>query len=142
MVYTGSLTAAQLLLPAVLQRKIWRQVNADRESHLWLEYARFHLVWVIGKLLKDHYGQSDALFSPQRSNVLNANVDEWFKPLYDVAVAAIGNALAESERRGDFTGYREFFRSAINYRFVETNVEGALRLAGNFGDPLGKLPSP
>ncbi len=141
-IYTGSLTAAQLLLPAVLQRKIWRQVNADRESHPWLEYARFHLVWVIGKLLKDHYGQVDALFSPQRSNVLNASVGEWFKPLYDVAVAAIGNALAESERRGDFTGYREFFRSAINYRFVETNVEGALRLAGNFGDPLGNLPSP
>ena len=34
------------------------------------------------------------------------------------------------------------FRLALNYGFVETNVEGALGLAGNFGNPLGNLPSP
>lgn len=140
-IYVDSLTAAQLLLPAVIQRMVWRQVSADRGSQDWLEYARFHLIWLIGKLLKDHYRQTDALFSAQRSMVLYSNIHQWFKPLYDVAVAAIDNALVESDRRGGFTGYREFFRSAINYRFVETNVEGALRLAANFGDPTAGLPA-
>ena len=139
-IYSDTVASVQLLLPAVVQRKIWRQVTEDKATQPWLEYARFHLIWLIGKLLKDFYNHPDALFSSQRSSVIAAHIDEWFKPLYDVAVAAISVALVESERRGDFTGYREFFRSPANYRFVETNVEGALRLASNFGNPTANLP--
>ena len=140
-IYVENVSAAQLMLPATLQRKIWRQVNADKDTHPWLEYARFHLIWLIGKLLKDHYEHTDILFSGPRSTVLTAHADDWFYPLYDVAVYAIESALNESEERGGFTGYREFFRSASNYRLVETNVSGSRRMAARYGNLTGKLPA-
>ena len=68
--------------------------------------------------------------------------NNWFSPIYGVAKAPIRNGLQESERRDEFTGYREFFRTPANYRLIESNLHGALQLAGNFGDPLGRLPSP
>ena len=139
-IYTDSVSAVQLLLPAIIQRKIWKQVTNDKQDDPWLEYARFHLIWLIGEILRDFYQAEDALFSAQRSNAVYTQVNDWFKPVYDVAVAAIRNALEESDRRGEFTGYREFFRSASNYRLIESNVQGALRLASNFGNPTQNLP--
>ena len=139
-IYTNSLKANQLLLPAVVQRKVWQQVVDDKATDSWLEYARFHMVWLIGELLRGHYNLSGILFPSNRASKLAVTLDDWFPPIYSVAVAAIRNALADSRQRGQFTGYREFFRSPANYRAIESNVRGALQMAANFGNPTANLP--
>ena len=139
-IYTNGLKADQLLLPAVVQRKVWRQVVDDKATDPWLEYARYYIVWLVGELLREHYGLSGILFPSNRASKLAATLDDWFRPIYSVAVAAIRNALADSTQRGHFTGYREFFRSPANYRAIESNVRGALQMAANFGNPTANLP--
>ena len=139
-VYTENTTAGQLLLPAVIQRKVWKQVVNDKVSEQWLDYARFHIVWLVGDILRGHDDLDNRLFPTQRATTLANELDKWFPPVYGIATAAIRNALQESERRKEFTGYREFFRTPANYRLIESNLQGALQLASNFGDPYENLP--
>jgi hypothetical protein len=140
-VYTSNVAAVQLLLPAVIQRKVWKQVVEDKAEDDWLEYARFHLVWLIGDILREHYRFNDTLFPAHRASKLLAHIGDWFKPIYTVAVAAIRNSLEESKQRGEFSGNREFFRTPSKYRVIESNRRGALRLAANFGNPTANLPA-
>ena len=51
-IYTDSVSASQLLLPAMIQRKVWKQVAADKATADWLDYARFHIVWLMGDILR------------------------------------------------------------------------------------------
>ena len=141
-IYSDSVTAAQLLLPAMIQRKVWKQVTADKASEQWLEYSRFHIVWLIADILREHYDIRSSLFPVHRASTIATEINDWFSPIYGIAIAAIRNALQESERREEFTGYREFFRTPANYRLVESNLHGALQLAGNFGNPFENLPLP
>ncbi len=140
-IYNDHTTAVQLLLPALIQRRVKKQANVDKAQLEWVEYARFHIVWLIGDILKEHYGlTSSSLFPASRASVLTSHLEEWFGDIYHVAVAAITNALNETRNRDEFTGYREFFRSAGNYRAIESNRQGALRLASNFANPVANLP--
>ncbi len=140
-VYTKSLDARQLLLPAVIQRKVWKQVAADKEDEDWLEYARFHIVWLIGDLLRAHYRIDSRLFTATRSEIIAAEIDNWFGPIYNVAVAAIRNARQYAESRGEYSGHREFFRTPSNYRAIESNRASALQMANDFGNPTEGLPT-
>ena len=141
-IYTDSATASQFLLPALIQRKVKQQVNLDKTQDSWLDYARFHVIWLIGDILREHYGlTSGRLFPANRAAILSAHLNDWFDVIYNVAVVAIRNSLQETENKGEFTGYREFFRTATHYRTIESNMQGALRLASNFGDPTANLPA-
>lgn len=137
-IYNDAVVAAQLLLPAVVQRKVWRQVAEDKGRYQWLEYARFHLVWLIGDSLREHYNFEGNLFPAHRAAAVVGSINNWFKPIYDVAVVAINNTLEGGQGGGQ---YREFFRSAANYRTIQSNSRGALLLAANFGNPAAHLPS-
>lgn len=140
-IYTDNVAAEQLLLPAVVQNKVWKQVEADKSEEDWLVYARFHIVWLIGDMLRQHYGLEGNLFPASRAVSVAEHIDDWFVPMYTVAVAAIRNTREEATERGTFTGNdREFFRSAASYRLIESNLQGATRLARNFGDPFANLP--
>ena len=140
-IYSDNATATQFLLPLLIQRKVKQQVNLDKSTTPWLDYARFHIIWLFGKYLRQHYGVSDAyLLAFNRSALLCESVDEWFKDIYGVAVVAIKNTLDAAQASGSFSGYREFFRSAANYRAIESNAENALILASNFGNPMANLP--
>lgn len=141
-VYTESITAGQLLLPAVIQREVWKQATKDKSNEPWVEYARFHIVWLIAEILREHYNLDGRLFPFHQALSLAEEINNWFSPIYGVAKAAIRNGLQESERRDEFTGYREFFRTPANYRLIESNLHGALQLARNFGNPLERLPPP
>ena len=142
-IYTENTTAAQLLLPAVVQRKVWKQVEADKPEEGWLVYARFHIVWLIGNLLREHYQLQGNLFPAQRAATIAEQIDDWFLPMYTVAVAAIRNSRQEAEGHGTFTGNdREYFRTAGSYRSMESNLQGASRLARTFGNPFANLPPP
>ena len=134
-IYSQSLSARQLLLPAVIQRKVWKQVAEDKEYEDWLEYARFHIVWLIGDVLRDSY-----LFPAARSETIAVEIDNWFRPIYNIAVAAIRNARQDAESRGEYRGHREFFRTPANYRAIESNRVSALQMAKTFGNPTGGLP--
>ena len=136
-IYTPTVSAAQLLLPAVIQRKVWKQVNEDKHGEEWLEYSRFHIVWLIGDLLKSHYQSSGNLFPANHSLEVASQIDDWFKVQYDIAVHTVRSAIQESGGGGQ---YREFFRSARNYRIIESNLQSALRFASSFGNPMASLP--
>ena len=140
-VYTESLSAKQLLLPAVIQRKVWRQVAEDKEQEDWLEYARFHIVWLIGDILRDNYGiEHSFLFPAARAETVAVEIDNWFHAIYHVAVAAIRTTREAAESRSQYRGHREFFRTPSNYRAIESNQVSALQMAKNFGDPTVNLP--
>ena len=142
-IYNENVAAAQLLLPAVVQSRVWRQVEYEKTEEDWLAYARFHIVWLIGDLLRQHYQLQGILFPASRATTVTEQIDAWFTSLYTVAVAAIRNTVQEATARGTFTGNnREFFRSAASYRLIESNLLGAARLAQNFGDPFANLPPP
>lgn len=141
-IYVDSLSARQLLLPALIQRRVWQRVAADKETEDWLEYARFYIICLIGETLKLHYdSDQNYLFSTDRSQKLAAAIDEWFSPIYNVARAAIRNARQASSTQGMYRGHREFFRAPANYRAIESNLTGALQMASDFGDPTAGLPN-
>ena len=140
-IYTPTVSAVQLLLPAVVQRKVRKQVVADKETADWLEYARFHIIWLIGDILREHYQLDSSLFPATRSSAITTDIDLWFSPVYSVAVAAIRSSIDPIRNTEQYRGHREFFRSAVNYRAMESNVRNALQLAATFGDPTENLPA-
>ena len=140
-VYNDTVSAAQLLLPAVIQRRVRQRVSEDKRTIDWLEYARFHIVWLIGDVLRDHYGLRDTLFPPPKASAITAHLSEWFGSLYDIAVAAIRTSIDPIRQTEKYAGHREFFRTPANYRTIESNLRNAVQLASNFGDPTANLPA-
>jgi hypothetical protein len=120
---------------------VHHQVNVDKDRYPGLEYARLHLIWLIGEILREHYDIRTNLFPTNKAGVITENLGEWFKPIYDIALVAINDALQSLQEKDEFTGYRELFRTASNYRLIQSNLRNALRLSANFGDPLAKLPA-
>ena len=139
--YTDTLSAKQLLLPAVMQRLVWKQVAQDKADEAWLDYARFHIIWLIGDILRDHYRLDGYLFSAARAEALALQTDDWFRGLYRIAVIAIRNARGQAQTRDEYAGHREFFRTAANYRLMESNRRGAFEMARDFSDPMAALPA-
>ena len=140
-IYNENVSATQLMLPALIQRKVWRQVVADKSSADWLDYARFHIVWLIGEILRDNYDQRDHLFSASRASTVSAQMDNWFDSIYQISVAAIRSSIEPIRNSDQYSGHREFFRSAANYRTMESNLRNAIQLASNFGNPMANLPA-
>ena len=95
-VYTDVLSAKQLLLPALIQRKVWAQVARDKDAELWLDYARFQIVWLIGDILRDRYGLESYVFPTSRAEALTEQIEDWFQALYDVAILSIDEARQEA----------------------------------------------
>ena len=140
-IYTDNVSASQLMLPALIQRKVWKQVAADKATADWLSYASFHIVWLIGDILREHYQQREHLFPALRASTASAEIDNWFDPIYQVAVAAIRSSIDPIRNSDQYPGHREFFRSAANYRTMESNLRNAVQLASNFGNPTANLPA-
>ena len=140
-IYTDQISATQLLLPAVIQRGVNRQVNEDKAQYEGLDYARLHITWLIGEILRSHYQLESSLFPIGRSEAITAHIDEWFKSVYDIALVTINDALLSLQESDEFTGYRELFRTASNYRIIQSNLRNALRLSANFGNPMANLPA-
>lgn len=140
-IYTEQTSAAQLLLPAVIQRKVRKKVNEDKEQYEWLDYARFHIIWLIGEILREHYSVEGNLFPQDRATRITLSADDWFEYIYDIAVISIDNFVQGLHDSGEFRGYRELFRTPMNYRQIQSNVISALRLSQSFGNPMKHLPA-
>ena len=140
-IYTEQLTAAQILLPAVIQRKVRKKVNEDKESYEWLEYARYHFIWLIGEILREHYSIEGDLFPHERATQVIVNIDDWFNNIYEVALMTIDDSVQELRSSGEFRGYRELFRTPMNYRKIQSNKAHAIRFSQRFGNPMEHLPA-
>ena len=140
-IYTEQISASQILLPAVIQRKVRKKVNEDKEKHEGLDYARFHIIWLIGEILREHYSVESHLFSQDRAERITLGADDWFEYIYDIAVVAIENFVQGLKDDDKFRGYRELFRTSMNYPQFHSSVINATRLAQRFGDPMGHLPA-
>lgn len=147
-IYNEHLSADQLMLPALIQRRVVQQVSREKANDEWLDYARFHIIWLIGNVLRRQYGlESVHLFPKDRAATLSERIEEWFPDIYDIAVNTIQSTLDEARQKlteepdgqGKFTGYREFFRTASNYRFMESRLRNELRYAAR-SDRLVSLP--
>ncbi len=128
-IYTPSVTARQLLLPALIQRYVRKQVSRDKSSQQedWLEYARFHIVWLIGTALRDNYGQGNVHLLPtDKAAIAAGNIDTWFESIYRDAVAAIKFVREFAQGHGQYPGHREFFRTPANYRAIESSFKSFL----------------
>jgi hypothetical protein len=143
-IYSEGLSATQLLLPAILYRKVNSEVDRDRVANNldWLDYARLHLLWLIGELLRNNYRVPRNPFPKGRSHALSESVDSWFLPLYQVARASISIVVSEAQQTGTYRGHREFFRTPGNYRFIVEKLPLAVEFARSAGlDVLEKLPT-
>ena len=140
LIYTGDLSAEQLLLPAVIQRKVWENVAKHKDEEEWLDYARYHIVGLIGKILRDHYSVKSYLFPAPRARELATEVEVWLPLIYTTAVNAIRNARSEAIEKEEYGGHREYFRSTSSFGQMQARLKGALDLALAYDDPLKKLP--
>ena len=140
-IYTSDLVAGQLLLPASIQRYVWGYVAKEKNQQPWLEYARYHIVALIGSVLRKHYGVESHLFPAPRAEELTAAIGIWLPILYRTAVIAIRNAREEAENSGEYGGHREYFRSKVSHGQMQSRLKGALELARDYGDPMSSLPS-
>ena len=140
-IYTSDLSADQLLLPASIQRRVWANVAKEKDQEPWLEYARFHILALVGGILRKRYAVQSHLFPASRAKELTAKVEAWLPILYKTAVIAIRNARKEAEDSGTYAGHREYFRSTANYGQMQTRLKGALELARDYDDPMTILPA-
>ena len=140
-IFTEYVRAAQLLLPAVIQRRVRERVNEDKEKYEWLEYARYHLIWLIGEILRDHYSIEGELFPHDRAHQVTVGIDDWFDGIYDIALIAVDEFVEGLKESREFRGYRELFRTPMNYRQIQSKVTNAIRLAQRISSPMAHLPA-
>jgi hypothetical protein len=148
-IYAEGVSAIQLLLPSLVYQKITAQIDHDTVNgglgvgFDWLDYARLHLLWLIGELLRGTYQIHRTVpFPKARAQSLIESVEDWSIPLYQVARAAITNAVDQARQDSTYRGPREFFRSPANYRSMSEKLPLAMGFARQFADPLAKLPPP
>jgi len=146
-VYKEVLFATQLLLPALMYRRISAEVDRDKEDinlgagFDWLGYSRLHLLWLSGELLRSKYRLPRTLFPKELSQSLIDSMDGWLEAIYKTARASIKSAVSELIHSDQYQGHREFFRSPVNYRLILDKLPLALDFARTSGlDPLAKLP--
>ncbi len=142
-IYSEGISAAQLLLPTILYKAVNEFIKNDKDKpeYDWLEYARFHLLWLIGELLRDYYGVPRAVFSKAMSQTLIDCLDAWAFGLYGIALHSVSALVEDLRESGVYSGHREFFRSAANYQTMLNRIRGSRNLARNMGkDPLANLP--
>lgn len=131
-IFNPALSAEQLLLPALIARRVRNKVNSlsrdaehavspDTPSDVdWLPYARMHVIGLIAewlRLQKPEESASDAFLSPGTSRGLIATIGDWFDQAFNVAVETVRYRMdVFRDSTGPLTNLREYFRSNENYR--------------------------
>ncbi len=140
----SKITAAQLLLPAIVYRRVISAVQQAKAAGVapeWLEYARLHVLWLIGELIRGHYKFASGLLPRDRSVELSLSAEQWFPGLYRVALTALNITVAGAVASKTYGGHREFFRSASHYPTITGNLSQALQIVRDAGlEPHSRLP--
>lgn len=140
-VFSPSITAKQLYLSWLILSKVKDIVASEDTSADYPGYGRLHSVWLIGELIRLHYGIDNAEIVPEDLAIALTNtIEDWFKSLYFIAKQTLKMAV-DSERgvKGDTYSNREFFRGTRVVIREKLPIE--LDHAKQFStDPLQKLP--
>lgn len=140
-VFSPSITAKQLYLSWVILTKVKSIVAFEDTASDYPGYGRLHSVWLIGELIRLHYGISGEEVVPEGLSVALTNtVEDWFGSLYFIAKQTLKMAVdSEREAKGDTYSHREFFRGTRPV--IREKLPIALGYARQFGpEPLQKLP--
>jgi len=140
-VFSSSITAKQLYLSWLILTKVKSIVAFEETASDYPGYGRLHSVWLIGELIRNHYGISSEEVVPEGLAVALTNtIDDWFGALYFIAKQTLKMAVdSEREAKRETYSHREFFRGTRPV--IREKLPIALGYAKQFGtDPLQKLP--
>ena len=130
--------AQQLVLP-------WKCCDNLRVMKPSTRYAKFHIIWLIGGMLRKHYNiTGNQYFSSDLSSRLSDTIDSWFPDRFRIADAACRTALRQArfivrtemelETRDFFRGTREYGGEPAATLVWEACEEGiANALSSNVG---------
>ena len=140
-VFSPSITAKQLYLSWLILTKVKSIVASEDTAGDYPGYGRLHSVWLIGELIRMHYGISNVEVVPEGLAVALTNtIDDWFGSLYFIAKQTLKMAV-DSERgvKGETYSHREFFRGtkAVIREKLPIELDHARQFAA---DPLPRLP--
>ena len=110
--FPHNVKAQQLILPWTLLQHILRQDSSTR-----LRFANFHILWLLAKLLRDHYDiTGNQYLSSDLSLRLVGSVDNWLSDRYRIASSACRQAFRRARNIiGDELDVRDFFRGTRDY---------------------------
>lgn len=149
-VYRNEIAAPQLLLPALVCRRVNGRADKDKtDKHLqevgvtdWLEHSRLHLAWLIGELTRNgDASREQGLPDRRRAENLLDSIDLWFEDLYVVARSALASSVSEARKTQRYGGHSEFFRSPRRYQLIREQLTTAVRLSRTLAtEPFARLP--
>jgi hypothetical protein len=140
-VFSPSITAKQLYLSWLILAKVKSIVASKDTASDYPGYGRLHSVWLVGELIRTHYGISNTeTVSESLAVALTNTMEDWFEPLYFLVEQTLKMAVdSEREAKPDTYSHREFFRGTRSV--IKDKLPVALSYAKQFGsDPLQKLP--
>ena len=110
--FPHNVKAEQLILPWTLLQYTLRQDSETRPR-----FANFHILWLLAKLLRGHYGvDGDQYFSSDLSLRLVNSIDDWLPDRYRIANLACRQAFRRARAiTGDELDLRDFFRGTGDY---------------------------
>ena len=141
--FPHNVKAQQLILPWTLLQHILRQDSSTR-----LRFANFHILWLLAKLLREHYGITrDQYLSSDLSLRLVGSVDNWLPDRYRIASFSCRQAFRrarsiiadELELRDFFRGDRDYGGESATYLILEAcsqELEIAQERGGELSDQL------
>ena len=113
MAFPKNVRARQLILP-------WKILAGLRKETLSTAYSRFHILWLIGEMLRKHYKNAGSqYFSSELSSRLSDTIESWLPDRYRIADIAcrigIRRARRISGEDGEDLEVRHFFRGGGDY---------------------------
>ena len=109
--FPQNVNARQIILPWILLQNILRQKSPA------IRFSNFHTLWLIARMLRDHYrAGEDQYFSSGLTDKLANSVEDWFPDRYRIASASCQTAYRRARNiSGEELDVRDFFRGNRNY---------------------------
>jgi hypothetical protein len=151
-VFPDRITAEQLLLPSLIKKLISSRLKGfDAAQRDPFNYGELCIVWLVGELLRAHYGVGDSGFLPsERSRALTQTIDDWFDDLLEIATETLSDVVEDAKeeqgKQGSTFNQRNFYRSRAGTTIHDSmrarldRVLQRIRRRPGRADPLGRLP--
>ena len=141
--FPSGVKAQQLILP-------WRSLQYVLKNKVSLRFSNFHVLWLLSRTLRDHYGISgESYFSNDLSTRLASEMESWIPDMVSVADRACNyayrSALAilneDIESRDFFRASGELRKGVSPIQLLLEGCEFELGFAADSDrDPRAKLP--
>ena len=141
--FPSGVKAQQLILP-------WKSLQHVLKNGVSLRFSNFHVLWLLSRILRDHYGISGAsYFSSDLSTRLASEIDSWMPGMVRVADRACRSAYRRAlniskediELRDFFRASGELGKGVVPTELLWEACEDELEIAIEDGrDPRVSLP--